>query len=137
MQRPMDDLYNNTSSHSVNSVDSDNHLNHHEDRKRNSALGIADLAASSARAIRSSEDTLNLGSNYKPGTYDVICARGNRAFQHPGNKRFRDVVKSKMDEYSAAGSKFQKSMIVASDCRQCEATQSRRGLYQGGEWLLV
>lgn len=93
--------------------DFNNPSNKNDDRKWNSAMGIADLAASNARAIRSVEDTLNLGPNFKPGAFDVICARGNRAFQHPGNKRFREVVKSKVDEYSSASSKFQKSMIVS------------------------
>ena len=33
-----------------------------------------------------------LGPNFTPGPYDVICARGKQAFQHPGNRYFRSLV---------------------------------------------
>jgi len=47
------------------------------------------------------------------GKYDVICGRGRVAFNHAGNKRFREVVKSNLRPYSNATTKGEKSMIVS------------------------
>jgi len=45
--------------------------------------------------------------------YDVICGRGRIAFNHTGNKRFREIVKSNLTRYSDASTKGEKSMIVS------------------------
>lgn len=94
-------------------LDHDNNCNSKDERKLNSAMGIADIAASNVQALRSMDEATELGPSFSPGELDVICARGSRAFQHEGNRRFREMVTSKMDEYSSAASKFQKSMIVS------------------------
>ena len=49
----------------------------------------------------------------EPGPNDVICARGKRAFNHPGNRRFRNMVESYMERYSMAATKLEKSMLVS------------------------
>jgi hypothetical protein len=93
--------------------DDGNNCNYKDDRKWTSAIEIADLAASNAQALRSMDEATDLGPSYSPGDWDVICARGSRAFQHKGNRRFRGIVMSKMDEYASAATKFQKSTIVS------------------------
>ncbi|KAL7574357.1 hypothetical protein ACA910_008460 [Epithemia clementina (nom. ined.)] len=49
----------------------------------------------------------------QPGPTDVICARGKRAFNHPGNRRFRELVERHMDQYSKATTKLEKSVLVS------------------------
>ena len=47
------------------------------------------------------------------GAFDVICARGKTAFQHPGNQRFRALIERRVEDYAAASNKFEKSVIVS------------------------
>ena len=54
-----------------------------------------------------------LASNFRPGPYDVICARGKMAHAHQGNQRFRELVRVHRDAYSQASTKYQKSQIVS------------------------
>lgn len=44
----------------------------------------------------------------------MICARGATAAKHPGNLRFRQIIKDYIPEYSEATSKLEKSLIVSS-----------------------
>jgi len=44
---------------------------------------------------------------------DVLCGRGKLSFNHSGNRRFRHVVSQAMDEYKAASSKWEKSLVAA------------------------
>jgi hypothetical protein len=48
----------------------------------------------------------------KPGPFDVICARGKQAYNHPGNVYFRSLVQKATEKYSSVESKLQRSMIV-------------------------
>merc|ERR1712241_153241 len=75
--------------------------------------------SSSPSLSSSSSLSLSLPSNNdkksiinKPGPYDVICARGKQAYNHPGNKYFRDMIAEMTDKYSKVESKLQRSMIV-------------------------
>jgi hypothetical protein len=120
--------------------DGNNNCNYNDERKWNSALGIADLAASNAQALRCMDETRDLGPSYRPSDLDVICARGSRAFQHEGNQRFRALVASKMDEYSSAATKLQKSMIVSQivdDVRQNSPNGGFVKEEQNGRWFEV
>ncbi|CAB9509376.1 Nitrilase family, member 2 [Seminavis robusta] len=54
-----------------------------------------------------------LHPGFRPGPYDVICARGKQAFDHEGNKRFRAIVKMNRDAYADALTKYHKSQIVS------------------------
>ena len=56
---------------------------------------------------------VDLGPSFVPAAIDVICARGKTAFQHAGNIRFRAIVESRMEQYSSAKTKFDKSVIVS------------------------
>jgi len=47
-----------------------------------------------------------------PGPYDVICARGKQAYNHEGNRYFRQIIHQTTEKYSKVESKLQRSMIV-------------------------
>ena len=49
----------------------------------------------------------------EPGPTDVICARGKRALNHEGNRRFRQLVEHHMEAYSQASTKMEKSLLVS------------------------
>merc|ERR1740117_2220104 len=49
---------------------------------------------------------------FKPGPFDVICARGKQAYNHDGNIHFRGIVKNATEKYSNVDSKLQRSIIV-------------------------
>ena len=70
-----------------------------------------------AQGVRSIRESINkckpLDPSFQPGPKDCICARGSRAYNHPGNANFRALVKSHMEEYNMARNKMQKSMIVS------------------------
>ena len=76
------------------------------------ARRIADLA-SDMRSGQTEDDTRSFGPYFQPDPLDVICARGKRAFQHAGNRRFRDIIDSKIEQYASATTKFEKSLIVS------------------------
>lgn len=54
-----------------------------------------------------------LPSNFAPGPFDCICARGKRALHHEGNVRFRELIRENLLKYSNAKSKIEKSIIVS------------------------
>ena len=47
-----------------------------------------------------------------PGPTDVICARGKRALEHIGNKRYKGLITKHLQVYSDAKTKLDKSLIV-------------------------
>lgn len=47
-----------------------------------------------------------------PGPFDVICARGKQAYNHQGNRYFRQIIHNATEKYSKVESKLQRSMIV-------------------------
>lgn len=47
-----------------------------------------------------------------PGPFDVICARGKQAYNHEGNRYFRQIMDGATEKYSQVESKLQRSMIV-------------------------
>ena len=57
--------------------------------------------------------TLVESSSTLSGPFDVICARGKSAFQHPGNQRFRALIETRVEDYASASNKFEKSVIVS------------------------
>ena len=50
---------------------------------------------------------------FQPGCYDVICARGKKAYQHEGTQRFRGLVKLHQESYGETTCKYEKSKIVS------------------------
>ena len=54
-----------------------------------------------------------LRNGFKPGLFDVICAKGKEAHNHPGNRRYRNEIMDALVKYSQAKSKLEKSVIVS------------------------
>lgn len=70
------------------------------------------LVKNHAKGVGNGEE-VNLGINFAPGPYDVICARGKVAWNHSGNKFFRSIVKQNTERYAAAvETKIQRTRIV-------------------------
>jgi hypothetical protein len=56
--------------------------------------------------------TRPLPSDYALGEQDVFCGRGCRCFNHIGNQRFRAIVESQLERYSAAKTKMDKTIVI-------------------------
>ena len=54
-----------------------------------------------------------LGISFSPGPFDVICARGKEAKNHPGNIRFRGMVEKAVSRYANASNRYEKSIVVS------------------------
>lgn len=76
---------------------------------------VTDSNTDDARSIKSASISgmLPLASDFKPGPYDVICARGKAAKNHVGNIQYRLNVERTLEQYSAASTKLEKSQIVS------------------------
>jgi hypothetical protein len=75
------------------------------------ANNLFEMAASSPKIVR-----LQLGDNFLPSEYSVICGRGKTSYNHPGNRRFRVLFNMFIEDYSKAiktGRKMVKSAIVS------------------------
>jgi len=64
-------------------------------------------------SIESEEEAKPLPEGFVPGPMDVICARGKSAFSHPGNRRYRKIIRLHLQDYSNAKTKSDKSCIVS------------------------
>lgn len=54
-----------------------------------------------------------LPDGFEPGEHDVLCGRGRKCFNHPGNVKFREIVLSYLAQYSKAMTKLEKSYILS------------------------
>lgn len=123
-----------------------------------SALSMSDTirrsrhAAAAADDDRTSSNNKNvnnnkngemvLGKHYEPSLTDVICGRGRKAWEHPGNARFRSLLASHVDEYREAKSKLDKSLLVSQLMEQVEEGNPpgqfiKHSKQQGGQWTTV
>ena len=66
---------------------------------------------------RTPEEPTLLPLDYKPGENVVMIGRGRRCLQNEGNKRFRAMVKTHLEEYSV-GRKAKKSSIIKTILRE-------------------
>jgi len=108
-----------------------------EHTKRAARL-IADLA-SDMRNIPTGGDAVDLGPTFQPGAFDVICSRGKKAFQHAGNRNFRNIIERHMEEYAKASTKFEKSIIVTQIVDQVRQASPSGGFIRrdNGRWYEV
>lgn len=51
-----------------------------------------------------------LGSDFRPGQYDVICERGKDSYNH--NHHFREIIQEHLELYSQCQTKVDKSVLV-------------------------
>jgi hypothetical protein len=57
-------------------------------------------------------EELILPEYFTPSHKEVVVGRGKKVAAHPGNKRFRELVKAELKEYSEANTKAHKSSII-------------------------
>jgi hypothetical protein len=55
----------------------------------------------------------NLGVDFQPSDYSVLCCRGKDSANHIGNRRFRIISSMYVEKYSRADTKAAKSVIVS------------------------
>jgi hypothetical protein len=62
--------------------------------------------------------TAPLADNFSPSVRDVVIGKGKKFYYHAGNQWLRDVVAVRIEEYSAAVTKAEKSAVISSvvDC---------------------
>jgi hypothetical protein len=53
-----------------------------------------------------------LPESFYPSEQDVLCGRGRKIFMHVGNQSFRQLVLSRLQDYSDAATKLEKSCII-------------------------
>lgn len=66
-------------------------------------------------ALERSESTnkREIADGETPRNEDVICGRGKATQDHPGNKRYREIIKENLKEYMNAKTKMDKSLVVS------------------------
>lgn len=78
---------------------------------------VADAMQSCEKNSSSKGDSAHsmrfLPDGYEPGEHDVLCGRGRKCFNHPGNVKFREIVQSFLPQYSKAMTKLEKSYILS------------------------
>jgi hypothetical protein len=64
-------------------------------------------------ALATGVEPSGLPDNFQLTPFDVVCGRGKGSYNRPGNKLFRKIVHNHVDEYLAAKSKLDKSMVLS------------------------
>ena len=75
---------------------------------------------------------------YQPGFRDVICGRGKRSLNHPGNDRFRLAILLHVHAYQRARSKMDKSIVVvhiANSFKCANAAFVKENAKRKGQWV--
>jgi hypothetical protein len=80
-----------------------------------------------------------LPENFVPGPATVICGRGKECTDSAGNVRFRKIVCSFLEPYSAAENKIEKSAIVSSIIAEVKQGRTDGGFckFESGAWWEV
>jgi len=71
------------------------------------------MLPSAIASMASGTETASLSEDFVPSDYDIVCGRGKGSYNQPGNKRFRDLVKTYIPQYVQAKTKFDKSFILS------------------------
>lgn len=80
----------------------------------------------------------SLPPNFVPSNYDVICAKGKKAFNSIGNRRFRVLIDVHLQSYKDAPTKLEKTAIVNSIVEVVRGVASAGFIkIDGDEWIEV
>jgi hypothetical protein len=93
--------------------------------------GASELSALSSKTGRS-----QLGADFQPSKYSVICGQGNLAYEHTGNKHFR-MIASFVADYSQASRKMAKSAVVSNIVATIREGGGCFCKYEKGSWFEV
>jgi hypothetical protein len=84
--------------------------------------------------------TTPLSFAFSPGPYDVICARGKEAKNHPGNIHYRSVIDKAVEKYEKASSRMEKTIVVSNIVETVRSNSCGGGgfvKYEDGHWYEV
>jgi hypothetical protein len=92
----------------------------------------SELAAFNPKTVRS-----QLGADFKPSDYSVICGRGKDSYNHTGNRCFRILASVFAERYSRCDSKTDKSAIVLNIVTMIRHAGGHFCKYEKGAWFEV
>jgi hypothetical protein len=116
-----------------------NQLNYSPDRApsrhlqaSNEPLNAPDLPASGSNSGRS-----QLGVDYQPSRFSVICGRGKGSYNHAGNHNFRELAKKSLKRYSRARSKPDRLDVFAHMVDTIHQAGGIFCMFEKGAWFEV
>jgi hypothetical protein len=92
----------------------------------------SELSVSSGKTWRS-----QLGVDFQPSEYSVICGRGKASYAHAGNHRLRMLTSMFVEKYSATDCKRHKSTIASDIVAMTRESGGRFCKYAQGAWFEV
>ena len=95
-------------------------------------MNVSDLSASGSRTGRS-----ELGVDFQPSLFSVICGRGKDSYDHAGNHHFRELATMFVARYARAGSKAEKSEIVSEMVGMIHQADGTFCKFENGAWFKV
>lgn len=101
---------------------------------------IHDLASNvRVRGNANTDGMAALATNFHPGPFDVICARGRSAHNHSGNRRMRVLIEMNLGKYSKATTRLDKTIIVSSIVDSILESSPSGGFVreEDGRWYLA
>jgi hypothetical protein len=96
-------------------------------------MRVSDLSASPASKTKRSQ----LGAEFKPSHFSVICGRGKDSYDHVGNHHFRELASMFVARYSRASSKVDKSDIVSDMIAIIHQADGIFCKFEKGAWFKV
>jgi hypothetical protein len=94
-------------------------------------------ASASASSSPSRTWRLQLGIDFQPSEYSVICGRGKASYDHTGNLRLRTLASKFVEKYSLTGCKKHKSTIASHIVAITREKGGRFCKYEQGAWFEV
>jgi hypothetical protein len=92
----------------------------------------SELSVSSGKTWRS-----QLGVDFQPSEYSVICGRGKASYAHAGNHRLRMLTSMFVEKYSATDCKRHKSTIASDVVAMTRESGGHFCKYEQGAWFEV
>jgi hypothetical protein len=98
----------------------------------NEPLDTPKVPASGSNAGRS-----QLGADFKPSCYSVICGRGKGSYNHAGNHRFRELAKMCLKRYTRARTTADRLAVFAELVDMIHQTGGIFCMYEKAAWFEV
>eukprot|EP00934_Nitzschia_sp_Nitz4_P000852 Nitzschia sp. Nitz4//scaffold143_size57137//1905//2651//NITZ4_006504-RA/size57137-processed-gene-0.31-mRNA-1//1//CDS//3329536416//852//frame0 len=94
---------------------------------------------SAARMPISGVKVTDLGTNFCPSRFDVLCSRGKASWNHEGNVFFRKLVQLNAHRYDSSRCRLERSIVVSElvDCIRSRATGFVKKEQKSGMWIEV
>jgi hypothetical protein len=96
-------------------------------------MKLSNLPASAVSKSKRSQ----LGDDFKPSRFSVVCGRGKDSYDHVGNHHFRELASMFVARYARAGSKADKSEIVSEMVGMIHQAEGTFCKFENGAWFKV